>query len=84
MSLTLKQALIEARSAEFGGIIVADDDGYTVEELPEGSALIVPPTGVMPIPLHPKARTEIGNLVLQFIQGKLARATGKKIKRRVL
>ena len=83
MSKTLKDALIEARECPNGGILVFDGSGYEVEELPEGAAFIVPPSGQMPIPMTKPALEELNNLVMHFVGGRLSRAAGKKIKRRV-
>jgi hypothetical protein len=83
MSKPLKEAIIEALECPFGGILVYDGRGYEVEELPEGAALIIPPNKQMPVAITKQGDDEVANLVKQFVNGRLSRATGKKIKRRV-
>lgn len=83
MSKSIKDALIEARECPNGGILIFEDGEYTVEELPDNAVLIVPPSGALPIALTREGQAQVDDLVRQFVQGRLARAPGKKIKRRI-
>lgn len=83
MSKTLKEALIEGRECPHGAVLLFIDGAYEVEPLPEGAVIVVPPEGTMPVPVTRMAKAAIDELIMQLVHGRLARAIGKKIKRRV-